>query len=107
MRQTKPNRWVKSIIKITKNVSMLVHHPNLPIVNTNGNECIGNYNEELLDDIAQVNHYFCKTKEEFLEKCSRGRADSITLKRKTNEFSKHNFNEIEDFTALNFFHHSI
>jgi hypothetical protein len=102
MRQKAINSYIKSIVKTKACKKMFVHHPNCEIVNTDFKKFYGAFNDKCLDNVAQINHYFCKTKEEFLEKINRGRADSNKF-RKLEEFDKHNFNEIEDLTAYNFF----
>jgi hypothetical protein len=49
------------------------------------------------DNIAQINHYFCKTKTEFIEtKIKRGRADHRTCARSLYDYDKYNLNQIED-----------
>jgi len=102
MRQKATNSHVKSIVKTKACKKMFVHHPNYEIVDTNFEKFYGAFNNKCLDNVAQINHYFCKTKEEFLEKINRGRADTNKF-RKLEEFDKHNFNEIEDLTAYKFF----
>jgi hypothetical protein len=59
---------------------------------------LGNY------EIAQLNHYFCKTMPEFLKKLDRG-GDMVGPKsrRPVSDYYTVNFNEVEDLTALNFF----
>lgn len=105
MRKGLPSSHVKSIIKIEKCPKMFVHHPDCEIVDTNFNKFYGVFNDNLLDDVAQLNHYFCKTKVEFFEKVERGRADSKIL-RESSEFDINNFNEVKDLTAYNFFYGS-
>jgi hypothetical protein len=73
------------------------------LCNTNKELFSGSFNRNTLDDIAQINHYFCKTREEFIEKINRGRSDTYQ-KRNIDEFDAHNINEIEDVTALKFIH---
>ena len=51
---------------------------------------------------AQVNHYFCKTYEEWKQKQARGCADSAEI-RPDSDFDRHNFNEIEDFFSEGLF----
>jgi hypothetical protein len=80
---------------------MNVHNPNCIWVDTNKKLHNGSFNKNGDDNIAIINHYFGKTKEEFLLKCERGRADSM-IKRNISEFDSHNFNEVEDLTAFNF-----
>jgi hypothetical protein len=101
-RQIDTNLHIKSIVKLNANVKMNVHKPDkISIIDTNGTNVI----EPLHNgptDVCQLNHYFGKTREEFELKINRGRAD-ISLKRKMEEFDPHNYNEIEDLTAYNFY----
>jgi hypothetical protein len=81
---------------------MCVHNPLYILTcDTNNKTFIGPFNNLGDDNIAQLNHYFCKTEEEFVEKCEKGRADTEN-KRTIKEFEPHNFNEVEDLTAMNF-----
>jgi hypothetical protein len=103
-RQLGVNEHIKSTIKLTNDVIMGVHAPNNKMLcNTNKELFSGSFNRNTLDDIAQINHYFCKTREEFIEKINRGRSDTYQ-KRNIDEFDAHNINEIEDVTALKFIH---
>ena len=102
-RQKQVNQHIKSIVNLSFPVSMDVHNPNCRIIDTNHNSFGGPYNKRGNDNIAQINHYFCKTKDEFIQKCNRGRADSPVFKRTIKEYETLNFNEIDDFSALNFF----
>lgn len=107
-RQNSVNKHIKSIIKLSKNITMDVHCPiNSVISDTNKNLFIGPFNDKGDDNIAQLNHYFCKTQEEFAEKSKRGRADTPFVeqhRRTIKDFENHNFNEVEDQSALNFFY---
>jgi hypothetical protein len=103
-RQWSINQHVKSIVKLTPRLIMDIHNPNTFVVDTNKNKFSGPFNPNGWDNIAQINHYFCKTQEEFQEKCDRGRADSPVYRRTMSEFEEHNFNDIEDLTAYNFFY---
>ena len=101
-RQLGVNEHIKSTIKLTDDVNMGVHAPsNKMLCNTNKELFSGSFNKNTLDDISQINHYFCKTREEFIDKINRGRADT-SQKRGLNDFDAHNINEIEDITALKF-----
>ena len=100
-RQKSINPHIKSIVKLQSNISMGVHSPNCKWVNTNKDTCVGPFNNNGDDSIAIINHYFVKTKDEFLLKCERGRADTGTH-RDISDFNHHNFNEVEDLTAMNF-----
>jgi hypothetical protein len=80
-----------------------MHGPDLiNIVDTNKNVITG-FNNQLNEggdyEIAQINHYFCKTREEFNEKIARGRAPIAGFRNLT-DFEAHNLNEIEDLSAL-------
>jgi hypothetical protein len=101
-RQWDVNPHIKTIMKVNPNVMMDVHNPNIYLVDTNKNKFSGPFNTNGQTNIAQLNHYFCKTQEEFEEKCKKGRADSSSVTRKMSEFDAHNFNDIEDLTAYNF-----
>jgi hypothetical protein len=101
-RQISVNPLVKSIIRPIPNIIMDVHIPrNFPMYDANKNPFSSPFNTNGKDDIAQLNHYFCKTQEEFREKVDRGRAD-VSHKREFDEFYLHNFNEVEDLHAYNF-----
>jgi hypothetical protein len=103
-RQIKINEHVKSIVKLSNNFRMNVHSPTIRSCSPEREIILGPFNPKGSDKIAQLNHYFCKTKEEFLKKINRGRADTsqIRYRRTMNDFDKHNFNDIEDLTAYNF-----
>jgi hypothetical protein len=101
-RQSSINPHIKSIIKLLPNIKMFVHNSDVLWVDTNKNTHTGPFNYGGNDDIAIINHYFCKTKEEFTNKINRGRADS-TIKRDMGDFNGHNFNDVEDLSAYNFY----
>ena len=102
-RQVGVNIHVKTITKLYKHIRYQTPHaPNVEWVSPDKKIGHGNFNYEGNDNIAQINHYFCKTKEEFKMKISKGRSDT-TMSRKIIEFEGHNFNDIEDKTAINFF----
>jgi hypothetical protein len=103
-RQKYADQHIKSFINLNKvnNFSMLVHNPSLAIVNQEFNYFSGPFCKDCKTHLAQINHYFVKSFEEFKLKVERGRADT-TQKRSLNEFDGHNFNDVEDFTALNFY----
>lgn len=103
-RQKNVNFHIKCIVKLTENTIMDIHHTNNNWVDTNNKIGKGPFNYYGDDNIAQLNHYFCKTKIEFQMKCDRGRADTSNNLRTMKDFDEHNFNEIEDLTAHNFFY---
>jgi hypothetical protein len=101
-RQSGVDIHIKSIVKLTNDLVMGVHNPiNKSLCNTNREIFTGPFNYNKLNNIAQINHYFTKTQEEFIEKINRGRAD-VQIKRTLNDFNPHNLNDIEDYTALKF-----
>lgn len=100
-RQSQVNQHIKCIINYRKDFIMTVHNPLFPWVDTNKVVRSGPFNPDGPTDVAQLNHYFCKTQEEFVKKCNRGRADTFT-KRNFSEFTGHNFNDIEDLNAYKF-----
>jgi hypothetical protein len=102
-RQKPPNEHIKSIVKIKDVSYMHVHHHSGQAVDTSLKRIDNspyNYNGPI--DVAQINHYFVKTKSEFEKKINRGRADTGTF-RDMSHYDRHNFNEVEDLTALNFY----
>jgi hypothetical protein len=103
-RQIGVDPHIKTILNLrhSRNVSMSVHNPNKPIVDSHLNEIDGPFNSKGNDEIIQLNHYFCKTKEEFKLKCERGRSDLKTHMRTMGEYEPSNKNECDDLTALNF-----
>lgn len=95
---------IKTIVKLDKCDYFHVHHHIGKCVDSNRKRIDNtpfNYNGPI--DVIQINHYFTKTKKEFIKKVNRGRADTGTF-RSMSEFDKHNLNEIEDLTAYNFFY---
>lgn len=102
-RQNCVNRHIKVIVKMDSNAryTQQPHSTSLPWVDTN--YCIGNgpFNYAGDNNIAQINHYFCKTKKEFINKLNKGRADiSSNVSRPITDFDLHNKNDIDDFLAL-------
>ena len=71
------------------------HYANANWKDVNGIYGSGPFNYNGTDDIVQLNHYVCKTKDEYMEKVLRGRAD-IPVDRSIEEFEGMNYNEIED-----------
>jgi hypothetical protein len=107
-RQSDVNIHVKCIVKLDKRAIMGIHGPvNTAIVNTEYKLFMGPFNENGKDDVAQLNHYFTKTWQEWQHKKNRGRADRARNDkeyiRTDNHFYDQNFNEIEDTSALDFY----
>lgn len=87
--------------------SIQTNHSEYSILSTSGKIINGPFNEETENDVIQLNHYKCKTFEEFKEIRKRGRADIPerveTPQQIEDSFRVHNINEIEDKFAYNFF----
>lgn len=98
------NQHVKTILNCNTSYRMDIHNPvGGMITSTNGEQFNGPFNNNTNDDIAQINHYYCKTKEEFINKCNRGRADSpIYTNTYEINYPPHNLNDVEDLSAYNF-----
>jgi hypothetical protein len=103
-RGEKMNIHIKTILNCKANCTMSVHNPKeVSIVSPDGFVIDGAFNEKGNDELAQLNHYFCKTPEEFIKKCERGRASKPTHKKKFEvDYPHGNLNEVEDFHAFNF-----
>jgi hypothetical protein len=70
-----------------------------------GRLCNGPLNNIGLDEPnvgIYINHYFCKSIEEWNHKRNKGMADNLNI-RSDNEYEPHNKNEIEDLFANNFY----
>lgn len=112
-RQRRVHPTVKSIVCLNKIHKMKIHNPCFDngtkdvCVDTNYKEVRGPFNNLGDYETAQINHYFCKTKEEFKLKCERGRADSKSVRRLQEDFIAFNKNDVEDLTALNFYKNTI
>ena len=65
----------------------------------------GPWNDGCTSTVAQLNHYNSKTFPEFMDKIKRGRADMLRSQQPylSADFYKHNFNDIEDMTARDFY----
>lgn len=98
---------IKTIVKLKNNSMNHVHCPMLPINDTNGNIWKGPIHPDINKasvEVAQINHYYTKSWEEWVAKVDRGRADN-GQKRSYNEWHELDSifsNPIEDKLALNF-----
>lgn len=103
-RRKNVQKKIKSIVKLNKNVEMGIHCTKDTWVDTNYKVGSGNINDYGDDNIAQLNHYFCKTKTEFQMKLDRGNAANVKKPKNIKFFNAYNFNEINDFNAYKFFY---
>lgn len=102
-RQKGVDKHIKCILNLTNNSSRMdVHNPyDVPATDTNGKKVVGPYNPQGDDNIAQLNHYYSRTIQEFKDKCDRGRADAH-IKNGYEWREVHNHNDIEDTLARDF-----
>ena len=99
------NEGMKTILNLKSHgLMVLPHNPNIPIFDTDRRIIYGPANPNGSTDIAQLNHYFFKSYEEYVKKCERGRADMVVSNRTADVWYKHiNDNiEIEDTLARDF-----
>jgi hypothetical protein len=102
-RQIGVDPHIKSIVNLNRcRAKMGVHSPQCKWVDPDKILNEGPYNKNGNDNIAQINHYFCKTKDEFINKIERGRSDNGKF-RDISDFDPHNKNEVLDLNAYNFF----
>lgn len=97
------NKHVKSIVKLPSYLYQDIHNVRGSWFNLNKEVRYGPFNEPVDWSVAQINHYFTKSNEEFLIKCNRGRAD-MEQKRLYNDYMSDLYaNDIEDLKAFNLF----
>lgn len=106
-RQIGANYHIKCIVCCSDILSYDHSHfptlkPGYNIKDVNGNIINGPFNYDGNDDLCQLNHYFTKSKEEFEERIKRG-FPCANIFRAFDDFYSHDFNDIEDLTALNFY----
>lgn len=102
------NSHLKMILRPSINpVFFYPHSTNKQWTTTNNQKGFGPLNHSPDYNTIQLNHYFCKTREEYTHRRSIGRADTPVGHpqhiRGPNEFDAHNFNDFEDNTAKDFY----
>jgi hypothetical protein len=106
-RESSVNLHIKTITKVRPGIMFVTpHNVNVEWVSPELTINRGPFNKNGGDAIAQLNHYFCKSKEEFTKKVSRGKADGPDF-RNLDEFYPHDINEVEDLSALNFYQNNL
>ena len=110
MRHRFMDRHVKSILNVSRcaEAGAWMRDPHciqLDWFDTIGVQKSGPFNYRPTDMIAQINHYFAKTEEEFLEKIERGRA-TCRLLRSMKDYNGHMCNQFEDLAAFEFMYGS-
>jgi hypothetical protein len=106
-RQVGVDKHIKSIVNLKNNFTFgSPHHlVNVKWTDPSGNRGYGAFNSNGNDDVFQLNHYYCKTIEEFKKKSLRGSAD-LGYGKSVESFPHHNLNDIDDFNAYNFMYKS-
>jgi hypothetical protein len=102
------NMHIKTLFKKDNFISFNTMHDvilsNGHIKNTKGDIIIGPFNHNIDYSYIQLNHYKCKTLEEFKYIRTRGQADRFVIEPDpVTNFVHYDLNEIEDLTAHNFY----
>lgn len=102
-RDFSPNHFVKTIIDTAKVAVFGIHEAALCYLGyymmDETGEVIGGYTKEVHFDKIRINHYFCKSKEEYIAKRNRGLADKFGVRAMSN-FDAHDRNECTDTEIL-------
>jgi hypothetical protein len=97
-----PHPHVKSLLNLKHNNRPWVHAPLGQWASTDKVIHRGQSNPNPTTIAAQINHYFCKTRQEFNDKLLRGRMSRLHPFRDPVEFDLNNHNDIIDTTARDF-----
>lgn len=95
-----PNIHIKTICNPRK--VLFFRNPHFPIylngysIDEIGRKVQGPFNKDGSCDILRINHYFTKSKEDYICKMNRGKADCLS-KRDMSDFYKHNKNDLYDY----------
>lgn len=104
MRNNKVDQHVKVIVNARSGERMQLPHNTLGLaMDTSGHRFSGPFNPNGPSDVAYINHYHNRTKEDWIEKCKRGRADcdvQHNINRWDEEMNINN--EVEDLSAHDF-----
>jgi hypothetical protein len=99
-----PDQHIKVMVKVDNCAPFqLPHNLILPSMDTNGRIFHGPFNKMGPTDVAYLNHYHNKTREDWMDRCRRGRIDCDIAHdehRWDNEVNINN--EVEDMWAYNF-----
>jgi hypothetical protein len=104
MRNKNVDKHIKVLVNGRLNERMMFPHNTMGVaMDTNGHKFTGPFNRNGPMDVAYVNHYFSKTKEDWIERCKRGRADCNETRDINIWDEEINMNnDIEDLSAHNF-----
>lgn len=101
------NNHVKSIVKLPSTTFQDIHTHHAPWYNLNREIRNGSFNDQIDWSVAQLNHYFTKSTNEFKIKCFRGRADNPSIRK----FEEHEYylhlNDEDDFLARDFLYENM
>ena len=103
-RGEQPNQHIKVMVKRdSQNRFQLPHNCFGPSMDTNGKIFGGPFNPNGPMDVVYLNHYHNKTKEDWMDRCKRGRVD-CQIQHDPNRWDEEvNINnEVEDMSAYNF-----
>jgi hypothetical protein len=108
-RNAAPDQHIKVLVNARCGTKMnLPHNADIASMDTRGHYFTGPFNAGGPTDVAVINHYHNKTKEDWELRCKRGRVD-CDLQHDPNRWNDEiNDNiEVEDLTALNFLYSPI
>ena len=97
----KPNNHIKTIcnprvVVDIKKAHFPKYEDGMYNVNEDGEPVLGPFNQNCLCKKIRINHYFTKSKKEYIDKMNRGKADALD-KRSIEEFEFHNKNDVYDY----------
>ena len=99
------NMHVKSILNMRANSQMILpHNPNTPLLGTNRKFFDGPYFHDGDISVAQINHYYHKSLEEWSKLYDRGQSDYTDPKKREDWFKLTPHNHLEDKFAYNFYY---
>lgn len=103
-RNSEPDQHIKVMVNTRSGQRMVLpHNCDGPSMDTNGKFFHGPFNPQGPVDVAVLNHYHNKTREDWMERCKRGRVD-CEIQHDPNRWDDeiNMNNEIEDLSAYNF-----
>jgi hypothetical protein len=103
-RNNNTDQHIKVIVDCKSNSTMtLPHNTDKLSMDTNGHKFSGPFNPNGPMDVAYINHYHSKTKEDWILRCERGRADcNLRSTQEQWDLNVNNDNDIVDMSAYNF-----
>lgn len=103
-RNKTPDQHIKVIVNKNCNTTMMLpHNTHKQSMDTNGKLFGGPFNPDGPTDVAYINHYHSKTKEDWMLRCERGRVD-CNLQHDPNQWDNEVNNNIDivDLSAIDF-----